>query len=363
MLDDSREHTMRNFLLLLLILICAALLSACWWQGVMGLHSPSVVGANDSPFLRGIATITPTPFQPVPPTPTFLPSNNSSLGVSSPSYISNSQEYGGDFPPPSVPADMPIPPPVGRLPQPDGQVNILLLGSDQIPGDYGYRTDSILLLTLNTKENTASITSFPRDLYVYIPGWTMQRINTAHAYGGFDAIAMTFEYNFGVRPDHYAMINFWSFVQVIDRLGGIDVPVETPMPYDCGSIPTGVVHMYGEMALCYVRERITSSDFDRAHRQQDVLQAIFKRLLSLNAIARAPELYSIYSQNVTTDLTFSDIAPLLPLAAKLSDTSRIRRYYIGREHVTEWINYSGMYVLIPNRDAVLSVMRQALNSP
>ncbi|MFQ5615056.1 MAG: LCP family protein, partial [Anaerolineales bacterium] len=75
------------------------------------------------------------------------------------------------------------------------------MGSDQRPGEGGFRTDTILLLTLNPGQGIVNITSFPRDLYVYIPGWTMQRINTAPQHGGFELMAATFGYNLGVHPD------------------------------------------------------------------------------------------------------------------------------------------------------------------
>jgi anionic cell wall polymer biosynthesis LytR-Cps2A-Psr (LCP) family protein len=121
--------------------------------------------------------------------------------------------------------------------------------------------------------------------------------------------------------------------------------------------------MSGAVLLCYVRERQTTSDFDRAHRQQEVLQALLQRILRLDILARAPDLYQIYAKNVTTDLVFSDIAPWLPLATQFTDASRIHHYYIGHEQVTDWMNSYGAMVLLPNRQAILEVMHQALNSP
>jgi anionic cell wall polymer biosynthesis LytR-Cps2A-Psr (LCP) family protein len=86
-------------------------------------------------------------------------------------------------------------------------------------------------------------------------------------------------------------------------------------------------------------------------------------MLSLDALTKAPQLYDIYRNNVTTNLTFEDITPLLPTAARLNDADRIQQYYIGREHVTAWRNTQGSQVLIPNREAVVEVMRNTLNSP
>jgi polyisoprenyl-teichoic acid--peptidoglycan teichoic acid transferase len=94
-----------------------------------------------------------------------------------------------------------------------------------------------------------------------------------------------------------------------------------------------------------------------------VLQGVFNQLISMNGISRAPELYDIYVQNVTTNLSFGDIAGLIPLAAHLADTGELGRYSIGTGQVYSWTNTSGAMVLVPVRDAVLDVMRQALNSP
>lgn len=272
-----------------------------------------------------------------------------------------------DYPGPVVWPDIQVPPPTGILSQPAGQINILLLGSDQRPYESGLRTDTIILLTLNPSAGTANLTSFPRDLYVYIPGWTVQRINTAFGYGGFEMLALTMEYNFGVRPDHYVLINLWSFVEVIDSLGGIDVQIGQDLcdhrdDHGTYCVQAGPERMHGETALWYVRSRYTTSDLDRNRRQQEVVTALFAKLLSVDGLSRAGELYDIYRDNVTTDMSFEQMATLLPLAAQLSDFSRIHHYYIGFEQITPWVNYYGAQVLLPIREAVLQVMKQALNS-
>jgi LCP family protein required for cell wall assembly len=275
-----------------------------------------------------------------------------------------------DFAPPSVPPEIAVPPPVPLLAQPEGQVNFLLLGSDQRPDTGGYRTDTVLLVTLNPALGTASITSFPRDLYLYVPGWTMQRINTVMAHGGFSLMQDTFEYNFGLIPDHYALINFWSFVSVIDSLGGIDVHAAYTLTdhrdqYGDYTVNAGNVHMDGETALWYVRSRYSTSDFDRTRRQQEVLIAIFHRLVSLNGIARAPELYDLYKSNAATDIIFSDLTPHLDLASHLANNpANIHTFAIGASHVTSIRTpVSGAAVLLPDYAAITALLRQALNVP
>jgi LCP family protein required for cell wall assembly len=366
------------------LVLIAILLVSCSIPYQVNVPLPEAIAAVSNSLLvqaPANATATATPFMPLPPTPTYLPTTFPTPAPTitpTPEIVAGLPDSSGipslilktweDYPGPTVWPDINLPGPVGLLPQPPGQVNILLLGSDQRRDQGGFRTDTMLLVTINTVDETVNITSFPRDLYVYIPGWTVQRMNTAHARGGFSTLALTMEYNFGVRPDFFVMVNFWSFSEIIDQLGGVDVQVAQGLTdhrddYGQYSVPAGQVHMDGETALWYVRSRYSSSDIDRNRRQQEVVRAIFKKMLNLDAIARAPQLYEVYRQNVTTNLTFEDIAPLLKTAAKLGDSERIQQYYIGWEHVTSWRNTQGSQVLIPNREAVVAVMRQALNSP
>ncbi len=303
------------------------------------------------------ATATATPFQPLPPTAIYLPTATPVPPAADPtqqigSFTSSSNSSSS---------------PAGLIPQPKGQVNIVLLGSDQRFGRGGFRTDTILLVTINPADNSVNITSFPRDLYVYIPGYSSSRINTALARGGFETLASTFEYNLGVRPDYYAMINFWSFAEIVDSLGGIDVYASKPLSEYTAqgrfTFPVGLNHMDGDTALYYTRSRKSTSDFDRNRRQQEVVMAIIDKLINLYTIPKIPALYKIYVDNVTTNIKLNDIIPLIPVAARIKNTDKIQNYYIGRGQVTSWRTPGGAAVLLPNREAVMSIMRQALNSP
>jgi LCP family protein required for cell wall assembly len=312
------------------------------------IEAPPISKAPQLAEVPANATPTPTPFQPLPPTATYLPKEGLNT-ISAKAKSAETEKKGSIAPLPS-----------------GGRINLLLLGSDQRPYEGGFRTDTIILVSLDPNSGTGSLVSFPRDLYVNIPGWTQQRINTAMGYGGFPLLASTLEYNFGVRPEHYVMVNFWAFVETIDSLGGIDVhAAQTLTDHRDGhgyyTVQAGLNHMDGETALWYARSRYTTSDFDRGRRQQEVILALFDRLISLNAIEQAPELYDIYVQNVTTDLTWQDIAPLLPLAAQLRDTSRIRQYFIGPGQVTSWTTPGGAQVLLPNQAAIQAILWQAMS--
>ena len=109
-------------------------------------------------------------------------------------------------------------------PLPDGVVNILVLGSDARPGG-GFRTDVIMLVSINRNNSTVSVVSFPRDLYVNIPGWMTNRINTAMQVGGFYTMQAHLPDQFRGAPDYYVMTNFNGFKGIIDSMDGIDVKV------------------------------------------------------------------------------------------------------------------------------------------
>jgi LCP family protein required for cell wall assembly len=300
------------------------------------------------------STVTPTPFQPLPPTPIILPTG-----------IPTSTPAPTNTPPPEPPIALSTLP-VAQIENVPDQTNWLLLGSDRRQGDTGYRTDTIILLTLNSKSGTVAMTSFPRDLWVYIPGYGEERINTAFYRGGFKMLAATMQHNFGVKPTGYVLIDFSSFKQIIDGLGGLDVEVTTTLTAKKQgrgyiTIPKGVTHMNADKVLWYVRSRKTTNDFARNIRQQEVLMALANKFLSMDGLSKAPELYKMYKKAVVTDQSFDDLIQFLPLAITLAtDLSRIKHYYINQGDVYDWITPGGAMVLVPQKDKCQAVVKKAL---
>lgn len=296
----------------------------------------------------------PTPFQP----------------VGDPNDPSATQDPAGD----STPTGSELTPlaqaTIKTLQKPEGQMNILLLGSDVRPDDGGFRTDIIIWVSLNPKDGYVSAISFPRDLYVSIPGYGNNRINVAFPYGGFELLADTFEDNFGIRPDRYALVDFEGFKAVINNLGGIDVQTEQNLTDTCAkwinqsgvcSVGPGLVHMNGEIALWYARSRYSTNDIDRSRRAQEVVEAIFNRLMKLDVILKAPDLYSAYTTYVQTNVSLGDVVGLLPLANEVYNNGDIRSYVIGYNHAYDWIAYSGAQVLLPDYGAIQELMIEALS--
>ena len=368
---------MKRYALIILMIVLLVIVACTVPAQLLSPHA-SISGRNSYLLVAPPGSSpTPTPFQPIPPTPVYLPTSIAPEPTATPlpptptpelEFTSDIGRSWEDYPGPSVWPDIDVPAPVGILSHPEEQVNILLLGSDQRPDDGGFRTDTIQLLTINPQEGTVKLTAFPRDLYVYIPGYTVQRINTAMGWGGFEALASTMEYNFGVKPDYYVLINFWSFEDVIDSLGGITVQIGRDLcdqrdAFGWYCVSQGTMWMSGELALWYVRSRYSTSDLDRGRRQQEVLNAVFDQLINLNGLQRAPELYEIYKDNVTTNLDFNFLSTFLPIAYHLAESRDIEGYSIGAGQVYNWTNTNGAMVLVPVREAVIEIMRQVISEP
>jgi LCP family protein required for cell wall assembly len=317
------------------------------------------------------STATATPFQPIPPTEIILPTATETL-TPTPFDLPTSTPTLTPLSLPTLtpgPIDIPRSKKDGDLTfqQPPNQMNILLLGSDKRPWGSGFRTDTIILATLNMDLGTVSLTSFPRDLYVNIPGWGTDRINVAWQHGEFKGLANTMEANFGIRPDHYVLINFSSFKRIIDSLGGLEVNVKQPLSdYWNGrwvNVQKGKQYMNADKVLWYVRSRKTTSDFYRGRRQQEVLKAVFEKMLSINGVTRIPEFYQLYKDNVTTDMGWDEIFKWIPLALKMKDGSQLRHYYVSPKEAYDFITYEGAMVLIPRKELIKDILRQALNIP
>lgn len=307
---------------------------------------------NSTPVQTGLPTVTLRPSQ--------TPSLDPSIPTATPTRVYATLR--------ATPVYTLTPAPAALLPQPQGQVSILLLGSDERPDSSSFRTDTIILLTLRA-DGTASLVSFPRDLYVYIPGFKMARINAPYLYGGFDLLATTFEYNFGIRPQHYVMTNFNGFQSIVNSLGGVDVKVGQTMHAARSGYPDGygfepgLVHMDGETALWYLRARHETSDFDRLRRTQEVLFAIGQRLLSLDALNHVPEFYEAYKQTVATDLSLEDLLALLP-TLKAVNVGNLQRYTLTSDYITPWIEPgTGSNYLLPNTGHIQLLLRQAAGIP
>ena len=157
-----------------------------------------------------------------------------------------------------------------------------------------------MVLAIDEANHRAALVSFPRDVYLPIPGVGYNRINVAYPFGeeakkggGLPLLMSTIDKNFGIPIDSYVRIDFSGFQDVIDALGGVDVVVDCPLYdeliyryFNTYTLEPGTYHMNGQQALYYARSRKTTSDFDRARRQQRVLLAVRKRVLDGGLVPR-----------------------------------------------------------------------------
>ncbi len=259
---------------------------------------------------------------------------------------------------------------VGNAPvwQGTDRVTVLLLGADTRPSERNSarpRTDSMMLLMVDPQLKVAGVLSIPRDLWVDIPGYGLNRINTAYVWGGGDLAMETVQYNLGVRVNYYVLVEFNAFTTLIDEIGGIDVYVpytiydptypDMAYGYDPFYITAGQHHMDGATALKYVRTRHSDSDFGRAQRQQDVLFAIRERVLSLNMlptlVQKAPTLYATLSDSIETNMTLDQMISLALLAQDIP-RENIRTGVIDANYTRDYITNQGAQVLIPDRERI-----------
>lgn len=249
------------------------------------------------------------------------------------------------------------------------RVNVLLLAIDKRQGEVGpFRTDTMILATLDPRTKTGGMLSIPRDLYVPIPlpGVGDNRINTANFFGdsskypgGGPALAKkTVEYNLGVPVHFYVLIDFNGFRKIVDTLGGIDIDVPAPIDdneyptenYGIKSIhiPAGHVHMDGELALEYARTRHTTSDFDRSRRQMQIILAIRDKALRIDALSKLPLLIVQFKNSIETDLSPQQVIALAPIAAQVR-ADNIKSISIDQSMTYEITLNNGADVLWPDR--------------
>ncbi len=176
-----------------------------------------------------------------------------------------------------------------QLTSSDGVKNILLIGLDDDVGTGTSRSDSMMLLTIDTVNHAIKLTSFLRDMWVEIPDYKDAKLNASYAHGGAQLTMDTIEYNFGVDIDNYILVDFEMFREIIDSIGGITVEI-TQKEADFinrttkSVVKAGINELDGKKALIYSRIRKLDSDFNRTLRQRKVITAIIEKLKQINPL-------------------------------------------------------------------------------
>ena len=191
----------------------------------------------------------------------------------------------------------------GPAPSAGNAMNIVIMGSDSRGTDRG-RSDSLIVMHISGDRQKVYLISFPRDMWVTIPGYGNAKINAAYSWGGPRLSIQPLENLTNVRMDHAVVSDFTGFTDLIDVIGGITVYNNQASASDGGRFAKGEITLNGKDALIYSRERydLKNGDLDRAARQRDVLKAIFKKVLTPEVLAN-PSKFNQVAQKIAPNLT------------------------------------------------------------
>lgn len=334
---------------------------------------------TDSPT----STDSPTPTDTPTPTATFTPTDTPTATLTpTPIY-----PFEGTYSTPFLTPIAPVQPPAPLVEDSDDIINFVLLGSDS-RGDNVGQTDVIILVTVNKESGSAAMLHIPRDLLVYIPGHTIDRINRVFGVafdigwegGPSDLMKETILYNFGIEVDFYARVNFSDFEQIIEQLGGLEISVDCQIEdwalispeldiydensYERYTMTIGRKTLEPYYALWYARSRVTTSDIDRGRRQMEVLRAIWKQAKEQGILTQVTELWPQVLEIVDTDMELTDVLEFVPLATTL-EMQNIERYnLILNVHASNWTTPDdGRSVLLPNWPEIYKLAQNFVTPP
>lgn len=249
----------------------------------------------------------------------------------------------------------------------DNIINILLIGQDARPGEKRTRSDVMILCTYNKDTKTLVMTSFLRDLYVRIPGYYSNKMNSAYAFGGMKLLDETMETNFGIHVDGNIEVNFEQFSDIIDTLGGVEIELRYDEANLINSVvpgsrlSSGLQRLNGEQALFYsrIRKLDSDADFSRTNRQRKVLDSLLREFKNAD-VSTLMNLLEQIMPMITTDMTPDEIlgyaGELFPLLASTTIVSQrvpIDGAYAGRR-------IDGKSVLVADMNATREFLKETL---
>lgn len=236
-------------------------------------------------------------------------------------------------------------------------VNILLVGSDKREtwSEQG-RSDCVMVATIDKKHRCLKLTSLMRDMYIDIPNHGKAKFNAAYSYGGIELLYKTIAYNFDLKLDGYALVDFAAFKQVVKEIGGVDIELTEAeanylrTAYHRGSVlkvQPGLHTLNGAQALAYTRIRQDiRADFGRTERQRKVVQAVFKKAKS-KSYSKLLDMVKVVMPNITTDLTNDEIYGYMTDMISMGTTD-IQQYRIPVDNSYDSQRINGQLVLVPN---------------
>lgn len=261
------------------------------------------------------------------------------------------------------------------------RINILLLGMGGKNHEGGQLTDTIILASLQPSTKKAAMLSIPRDLAIPIENMGWRKINNVNAYaetqtagGGGLAASQAVSDVLNMPIDYYVRVDFAGFINIIDRLGGVNIYVDNTLddykypimgkedaePYESRyehlHIEKGWQNMDGKLALKYARSRhglgAEGSDFARAKRQQKILEAVKEKVLSINILFEPTLIVDITNElqeHISTNLKTWEIIKIWSMFKDIKTGDIINKALDNSPNglLTDTINESGAYILIP----------------
>ncbi|GAA0105715.1 LCP family protein [Paraclostridium sordellii] len=222
----------------------------------------------------------------------------------------------------------------------DGIENILLVGIDARNLNEPSRSDSMMILTVDGKHKDIKLTSLARDTYVDIPGHGKQKLTHAYAYGGINLLLETIEKNFQLDLNHYAIVNFFGFVDIIDAIGGVQVDIQSSELKELNTYITngqaidkvaadkkvetisepGVHNLNGYQALAYARIRHNDSAYGRDNRQRKIIEATLKKMSKASPL-KYPSILDSILPSIKTDMKPTNILGLATKVLSIGDSN------------------------------------------
>lgn len=241
-------------------------------------------------------------------------------------------------------------------------MNVLVIGADSNKDGSEGRSDTMMLISLDSRTNSMKIVSFLRDLYVEIPGYGKDRLNAAYSYGGAGMLMQTIENNFRIEVDKYLETNFDGFEDIIDSIGGIDVTMtaaEAEFINDWKNVGAveGKNHLNGKNALYFARMRKLDSDFGRTTRQRQVVSAMFSKLKSSNPITMYSAAYKLMP-NLKTNLSYTELIRFGLAFSKMNDSETMSVPSDGTYY--DYTTPEGAMVLVPYLEQNIQLLKAFL---
>ena len=216
----------------------------------------------------------------------------------------------------------------------EGIINIMLIGEDRRPGEGRQRSDSMILCSFNTNENTLNMISFLRDTYVVIPGYNGSKLNAPYQWGGVGLLDETMALNFGIHVDANVVVNFDGFKGIIDMLGGVDISLTSEEANHLNNLhgwnlTAGMQHLNGDEALAYSRIRKIDWDINRTQRQRNVLISLINRFKDQDILSMTNMATNILQSGyIETDMSSSQLISYVKTLAPILTSAPVNNYHI-----------------------------------